>query len=152
VSALTQLITALEATRDETLSHFDLGDDLLERRYAPAKWSVRFILQHLSDSETVFFERLRRTIAEPRPVVWVYDQDAWAAKLDYGRRPLSIARDVFGSARNAIIELARVHYERDGHLEFVHSVTGVHTLTEELDRVASHNAEHLGQIRRALTR
>jgi len=35
-------------------------------------------------------------------------------------------------------------------LEFVHSVTGVRTLKDEFDKVASHNAHHLNQIRTAL--
>ena len=42
------------------------------------------------------------------------------------------------------------HYERNGHLEYVHSVTGVRTLKDELEKVASHNEHHLGQIRTAL--
>jgi hypothetical protein len=32
----------------------------------------------------------------------------------------------------------------------VHSVTGVRTLKDEFDKVASHNQHHLDQIRRAL--
>ena len=152
MNTLEELLSALEQTRDETVSYFDLGDDALARSYAAGKWSVRFILHHLTDSETVFYERLRRAVAEPRPVVWVYDQDAWADKLDYGRRPLSISRDVFVPVRNAIIAFARTHYEKDGEREFVHSVTGLHTMRYELERVASHNALHLDQIRRALTR
>ena len=152
MSALEQLISALEETRDETLSYFDLGDDALARTYDADKWSVRFILHHLSDSETVFYERLRRIVAEPRPVVWVYDQDAWAAKLDYGQRSLSVAQDVFVPLRSAIIAFARTQYEKDGEREYVHSITGLHTMREELERVASHNALHLDQIRRALSR
>ncbi len=35
-------------------------------------------------------------------------------------------------------------------LEFVHSVTGVGTLKDEFDKVASHNEHHLEQIRLAL--
>ena len=52
--------------------------------------------------------------------------------------------------RNAIIHYADRRYASHGHLEFVHSVTGVHTLKDEFDRVASHNEHHLGQIRVAL--
>jgi hypothetical protein len=40
----------------------------------------------------------------------------------------------------------------DGHLEFVHNVTGVRTLRDEFDKVAAHNAHHLTQIRAALSR
>jgi hypothetical protein len=49
-----------------------------------------------------------------------------------------------------VVAAAGEHYERSGHLEFVHSVTGTRTLKDELDKVASHNEKHLGQIRAAL--
>jgi hypothetical protein len=145
-----QLIQELETTRDETLKYFSLDPRDLMRTYAPGKWSVRFILLHLADSETVLFDRIRRVLSEPRQVLWVFDQDAWAKGLDYSRVPLDISRRVYESVRNAIIYYAGIHYETQGHLEFVHSVTGVRTLKDEFDKVASHNAHHLGQIRLAL--
>jgi hypothetical protein len=43
-----------------------------------------------------------------------------------------------------------MHYQKDGHLEWVHSETGVRTLKDEFDKVASHNEHHLRQIRAAL--
>jgi DinB superfamily len=146
------LIHELETTRDETLKCYSLGEQQLRRTYAPGKWSVRYILHHLSDSETVLFDRIRRVLSEPRQVIWVYDQDAWAAGLDYSRVPLDISRRVYESVRNAIIYYAGLHYEERGHLEFVHSVTGVRTLKDEFDKVASHNEHHLEQIRQALAK
>lgn len=144
------IIQHLETTRDETLKLYGLGAAELERTYAPGKWSVRFILHHLADSETVLFERIRRVISEPRPVLWVYDPDAWAKGLDYSRVPLELSRRIYEAARTAVIYYAGLHYETDGHREFVHSVTGVRTLRDEFDKVASHNAHHLGQITAAL--
>jgi len=148
----TLLIRELERTRAETLKCFSLGHRDLARTYAPGKWSVRYVLQHLSDSETVFFDRIRRVLSEPRPVLWVMDQDAWAKGLDYSQVPLDIARQVYDAVRNAIIYYAGVHYERSGHLEWVHSVDGVRTLRGEFDKVAAHNEHHLSQIRLALGR
>jgi len=145
-----QLIRDLETTRDETLMYFSLGEKDLDRRYAPGKWSVRFILHHLADTETVLYDRVRRVISEPRQVLWVFDQDAWARGLDYARVPLGQSRQVYESVRSAVIYHAGVHYERSGHLEFVHSVTGVRTLKNEFDKIAFHNAHHLTQIRAAL--
>ena len=145
-----EFIRQLEATRDETLEYFTLDPHDLSRSYGPGKWSVRFVLLHLADSETVLFDRIRRVLSEPRQVLWVYDQDAWARNLDYSQVPLDISRRVYQSVRNAIIYYAGEHYETKGHLEFVHSVTGVRTLKEEFDKVASHNEHHLGQIRLAL--
>jgi hypothetical protein len=145
-----QLIRDLEKTRDETLKYFSLDQHALTRTYAPGKWSVRFLLHHLADSETVLFDRIRRALSEPRQVLWVFDQDAWAQGLDYSQVPLDISQRVYESVRNAIIYYAGLYYERKGHLEFVHSVTGVRTLKDEFDKVAAHNEHHLGQIRLAL--
>jgi hypothetical protein len=152
MGASMQLIRELERTRDETLSYFSLDQRDLVRTYAPGKWSVRFILHHLSDSETVLFDRIRRVLSEPRQVIWVYDQDAWARGLDYAQVPLEISRRIYESVREAIIYYAGRYYEEKGHLEFVHSVTGVRTLKDEFDKVASHNEHHLAQIRSALPR
>ena len=145
-----QLIRELETTRDETLAYFSLGQRDLTRTYAPGKWPVRFILHHLADSETVLFDRVRRILSEPRQVLWVFDQDAWAKGLDYSQVPLDISRRVYEAVRNAVIYYAAIHYEQKGHLEFVHSVTGVRTLKDEFDKVAMHNEHHLRQIRLAL--
>lgn len=144
------LIRDLERSRDETLSYFALGEGDLARVYAPGKWSVRFILHHLADSETVLYDRVRRVLSEPRQVLWVFDQDAWARGLDYASVPLELSAQVYRSVRGALIYYAGLHYEKNGHLEFVHSVTGVRTLKEELEKVASHNEHHLSQIRLAL--
>jgi uncharacterized damage-inducible protein DinB len=150
MTATDDLIRALERTRDETLGYFSLGEADLARAYAPGKWSVRHLLNHLTDSEVVLAERLRRAISEPGTVIWYYDQDAWAKGLDYPTRPLESCKPVFGALRVAMIELARHHYERDGAKEFVHSKSGLRTVKEEFDKVASHTEHHLTQIRQAL--
>ena len=147
-----QLITDLERTRDETLKYFSLADDDLERTYGPGKWSVRYLLHHISDSEVVLHDRICRVLSEPRQVLWWYDQDAWAKGVDYSTKPLDISRRVYESIREAIIYFAGLHYEDKGHLEFVHSVTGVRTLKDEFDKAADHNDHHLEQIRQALKR
>ena len=146
------LTQELERTRDETLKCFSLDQRDLARTYGRGKWSVTYVLHHLPDSETVFFDRIRRVLSEPRPVLWVMDQDAWAKGLDYARVPLDISRRVYESVRNAIIYYAGVQYEPSGNLEFVHSVDGVRTLRDEFDKVAAHNEHHLRQIRLALGR
>ena len=145
-----QLIRDLERTRDETLTYFSLDQRDLAKTYGEGKWPVRFILHHLADSETVLYDRIRRILSEPRQVLWVFDQDAWAKGLNYSQLPLDLSHRVYGAVRSAVIYYASIHYEKNGHLEFVHSVTGVRTLKDELDKVASHNEHHLRQIRRAL--
>ena len=146
------LVRELESTRDATLAFFSLPEEKLGYAYGPGKWSIRHLLHHVADTETVLNERIRRVLSEPPQTLLVYDQDAWAAALDYATLPLSLSREIFGSVRNAIIHLAGQHYEARGHLTFVHSVTGRRTLGQEMEKVAEHNAHHLEQIRAALRR
>lgn len=146
-----QLIRELERTRDETLGYFKLSDRDLAKTYAPGKWSVAFLLHHLTDSETVLYERVRRVISEqPKPVLWYYHEDAWAKALDYGSIPLETSRAIYSSVRAGVIHAARKHYDAKGHLEWVHSQAGLRTLKDEFDKVATHNEHHLTQIRQAL--
>ena len=144
------IITKLEATRDRTRQYFDLAEAELVRTYAPGKWSVRFILHHLADAETVLNDRIRRTISEPTQVLLVFDQDAWAKRLDYSLMPLDLSQRIYEATRAGIIHLANEHYERSGHLEFIHSETGLRTLKDEFDKVAAHNEDRLKQIEAAL--
>jgi len=145
-----ELIEKLEATKAATLKHYDLSAAQLDQSYAPGKWTIRYLLHHLADAETVLYDRIRRVISEPRQVLWAFDQDAWAANLNYANVPLDLSKRIYAAVRDSVIYYARFNYESKGHLEFVHSETGVRTLKQEFDKVAWHNAHHLEQIERAL--
>ena len=151
MSNATSLIRELERTREETLNYFNLPAADLARTYGPGKWSVQHVLHHLADSETVLHDRICRILSEPRQTVLVFDESAWAKGLDYSRKPLTLSGPVYASLRATIIYYAGLHYESKGHLEFVHSVDGVRTLKQEMDKVASHNEHHLAQSRTALS-
>ena len=145
-----EIIEQLEATKAATLTYYALGDEYLAKSYGPGKWTVRFILHHLADAETVLYDRVRRVISEPKQVLWAFDESAWAKRLDYANVPLELSQHIYSSVRDGIIYHARLHYEGNGHLEFVHNETGVRTLKQEFDKVATHNEHHLQQIKMAL--
>jgi len=88
------IVRRLEAARTRTLGYFDLSDEQLGRSYAPGKWPIRFILHHLADAETVLYDRIRRIISEPRQVLWAFDQDAWAKRLNYSPLPIDLSRRI----------------------------------------------------------
>lgn len=143
------VLAALKQTRDETLPLFKLPEVELGKRYAPGKWTVRYLLHHLADAETVLYDRIRRAISEPNTVVWAFDQDAWANALNYTHTPMAVSEAVYAATRAAILYYAGVYYEALGAQTFVHSETGLRTLKQEFDKVASHNRHHLDQIARA---
>src|ERR1044071_2038769 len=120
-----EIIDSLENTKAQTLKFFELTEADLAKSYGPGKWTVKYILHHLADAEMVLFERIRRVISEPRQVIWAFDQDAWARKLDYANMPLDLSRHIFAAVRDGIIHDVRLHYDNSSQLEFVHSETGV---------------------------
>ncbi|MEZ4632787.1 MAG: DinB family protein [Deinococcales bacterium] len=145
------LVGGLEQTHQQTLTYFALDDQSLEKSYAPNKWSVRYILHHLADAESVLYDRVRRVISTGKQVIWAFDQDAWANRLDYQNRPMSVSKGIYMSIRQGVIYQARAHYETLGQLEFVHSETGLRTLKDEFDKIVWHNERHLEQIKKALS-
>jgi hypothetical protein len=113
---------------------------------APGKWSVRQILAHLSDAEMVAADRLRRIIAENNPTIVAYDQDAWAANLDYGRRKSSQALETFrrirGESHELLKELPEATFQRTGK----HTERGTITLRQLLQLMAEHAEGHARQV------
>ena len=144
------IIEQLEQAKAETLQYFDLPEQDLLKNYGPGKWSIRYVLHHLADSENIFLYRIRRVLSEPKQVIWAANSDAWAKTLDYSSVPLELARGVYVASRDAVVYLARRHYGKSHEIQFVHSEAGLRTLKDEFDKVALHNRQHIGHMEKAL--
>jgi len=116
--------------------------------YTPGsgKWSIRQIMAHLADSETVAAQRFRQVIAEDNPTIIAFDQNAWAQNLDYARRIPKNSLDTFRRVRAENHELLKAlpegTYERTG----THSERGPLTLRQLLDIYAEHAESHARQV------
>lgn len=66
----------------------DLTDAQLDTFFRPeaavGRWSCRVLVGHLADAEIVFIHRMRRTVAEERPVLAVWDENAFLDGQMYG--------------------------------------------------------------------
>lgn len=144
------IIEELQKTQSQTLSYFDLSEAELAKTYAPGKWTVRQLLHHITDADTVLYDRIRRTISNPGQVIWAFDQDLWAQGLDYTTFPLEVNKAIYTATRAAVIHLAQLHYAGAADKPFVHSATGLRTLKDEFEKVVWHNQRHLDQIAQAL--
>ena len=144
------ILNQLKKTKEQTLPYFNLGEEDLRKTYALGKWTVKELLHHLADAETVLYERIRRGISEKNVVVWGFDQDAWCEKLDYKNQNLALNKPIYSATRDAVISLTKCYYQSHGANQYVHSETGLRTVKDEIDKVAWHNAHHLNQIEIAL--
>jgi hypothetical protein len=143
----------------ELLERFRRGAELIasmttgaagpELDFSPGegKWSVRQIVCHLADSECVASMRFRQLIAEENPAIQAYDQDAWASKLDYSRRKISLGLETFRRIRSdnydLLKELPAETFSRRG----THSERGSVSLLDMLEIYAAHAEGHARQIR-----
>ncbi|MCK6471547.1 MAG: DinB family protein [Planctomycetes bacterium] len=142
----TGAIKELQASLKATLHHFDRPAAVQKRSYAPGKWTMREMLVHISDTEAVLLDRLRRLAADRKPVLQGFDQDEWARGLRYAKRDLKLARLQFEAARRGILELLRLVPAKTFARAGRHSEYGRLTFAWVLDKVVKHNAHHLEQL------
>ena len=146
------LLKQLIESGEKTEMYYNLPESDLLKTYENGKWNIKMILVHLSDAESVLHDRLKRVISEPKGVIWAFDQDLWSKNLDYENFPLEISKGIYAAKRKSVIYLAEKFYTKCGHKEFVHSETGLRTLSQEFEKIANHNLSHLNQIEIALKR
>jgi hypothetical protein len=122
--------------------------DLLTAHPIQGKWSAAEIVHHLADSETTSGLRLRRLLVEDHPLIQGYDQDAYAAALNYNNRDIAPSLDAFRSARATAVQLFEFMSDEDWQREGTHSESGSYSAKDWLTIYAAHAHNHAAQIRR----
>ncbi len=123
-------------------------DEELDTAPAPGKWTACEIVHHLADSEMTSALRLRRLIAEDRPVIVGYDQEDYARKLFYDR-PVDASLAAFKAARDTTAQILRRLTPGDWLREGTHTESGRYTVDDWLGIYGVHAHDHADQIRRA---
>ena len=142
-----EILTELATTRDELLPWYGASyAPLHARSYLPGKWTAQQLLIHLADAESVLLDRVRRLAADHQPLLWAFDQDAWAVRLAYPERDLGAAGRLFAAARETIIELAVAATTTTLANTGVHTQRGKVNLAETLAGIARHSRHHLHQL------
>ncbi|MEW6737287.1 MAG: DinB family protein [Acidobacteriota bacterium] len=125
-----------------------LSESELEFKPDPNKWSIREIVIHLCDSEIVGAYRIRSVLAEEGAFFTSYNQDKWAANLNYNKRNLNNALELFRLMRKSTGELFEDLCEEDWQRTGVHEERGRMTLLDLLELYAEHSENHVAQIRK----
>jgi len=141
----------------ELLERFRRGAELLavvttgaagpELDFAPeGKWGVRTIVCHLADTEAVNVMRFRQMIAEDNPTLIPWDQNKWAANLDYKKRKISQPIETFRRLRGENYELLKDQPEETFSRTAQHQERGSVTVLDMLRLHAEHVEKHVQQI------
>ena len=124
--------------------------DALKWRPEPKRWSAHEIIVHCADSESNAHMRLRYLLAEDKPVIQGYDQDRWAARLDYHALPLDAALLTVEAVRANTVPILRRMTDRDWQRVGTHSESGRYAAEDWLMIYAEHLEKHSGQLERNL--
>ncbi|QDV89997.1 Putative metal-dependent hydrolase YfiT [Phycisphaerae bacterium RAS2] len=84
-----------------------LTDSQLDALPIPGTWSIRQIVVHLMDSDLIAAYRMKRIIAEDRPRLDVWDENAFVPKLRYERQSASRAAELFRVNRLVMADILR---------------------------------------------
>jgi hypothetical protein len=144
-----ELIARYKDGYNEVAKHLDgFPQAFLTAHPIPGKWSAAEIVHHLADSETTSALRLRRLLVEDHPLIQGYDQDAYAARLNYNNRDIAPALDAFRGARATTAQLLDSMSNEDWRREGTHSESGSYSAEDWLAIYAAHAHNHASQIER----
>lgn len=133
-----QIVNALKGVTEEEL---DFSRE-------QGKWSSREIVHHVADSETTAAIRFRRLLVEFQPYIGGYDQDDFARKLHYSKRPIEPALKAIEGARATTAQLLDLMTEHDWKRSGEHSESGTYSTETWLGIYAAHAHNHAEQIRK----
>jgi uncharacterized damage-inducible protein DinB len=110
-------------------------------------WSAHEVAAHLADAEVVLGWRIREVLAEDEPMLQPFDQDVWAAKLNYGDRELATSLATYAANRQANLELLRFAGDAGLERKYRHPEFGNRPLRALIEHIADHDLAHLRQVR-----
>jgi uncharacterized damage-inducible protein DinB len=125
-----------------------LSSEQLRQPEKPGKWSIAQVLQHLADSDVVWAWRMRLILAQDRPAITGYDQDAWAERLHYAETDPSDAIELFTVLRRSNIRLLERTVPQQLTRVGIHAERGPESLEHLRRMYAGHDLLHLAQIDR----
>ena len=125
----------------------------LTARPVPGKWTTLEVVCHLADSDQCYAHRMKRVIAEERPLLIGYDESRFTASLAYHTMELEEELALVELTRRQTARLLRALPEEAFRRVGVHSESGLLTLEKLLDIEVEHIPHHVRFVhekRRAL--
>ncbi len=134
------LVSALEAVPRESW----------EYKPSPTDWSVKEIIVHLGDSESMAALRVRKLIVEPGSTLMAYDESGWADALHYQKQDAEESLQVIKYARQSTYRLLKTLPEDVFRHAVVHpEYDEPYTFEQWLTIYAHHIPNHVEQLKRS---
>lgn len=129
------------------------SEAVLHRPPAPDAWSARDIVAHLRACAEVWGRSIDRMIAEHDPTIRYVSPRSWIKRTDYLSQNFAESLRAFAEVRRGLLD-ALVGLDVAGwsrRATFTGTTLGREaTVLSYAKRMAEHEVQHLGQLRRAL--
>ena len=144
---------AMQREAPRTLARLIEGslEEVLNRRPAPGKWSIRSILAHLAEDELASSWRYRQMIEHSGAALPSFDQDEWARLGDYESWTAREALEMFRLLREANLRMFARLTDDEWQRWGTHAERGRITVQALARHMAEHDVNHIGQVRRLLS-
>ncbi|MBC8044313.1 MAG: DinB family protein [Rhizobacter sp.] len=126
-----------------------LSESKVKWKPNPKKWSIREILCHLADSETVALSRIHLIVAsspDAQPVLVAYDQDELVSRYAYNAQDELTALQTFKYLRKHAAALLKSLPESAFQKTGNHTERGKISIMDLLELYTKHGETHLRQI------
>ena len=121
-------------------------EDARRFRPAPGEWSPHELVIHLADADVNGYLRFRKLVAEPGATVPGYEQDAWAASLDYHGQDPELAIELMARLRALTHPILESLDDAIWGHTVSHSERGPWTMEDWLRTYTEHVDDHLAQM------
>ncbi len=109
----------------------------------PGTWSIQQIVLHIVDSDLVLADRMKRVIAEDKPLLIGFDESKFTARLHYEVQDPALACDVLAKNRQLMASVLRKLPDEAFDRAGIHSERGKVTLADLLLNAVNHLQHHL---------
>lgn len=109
----------------------------------PGTWSIQQIVAHLADSDLIAAYRMKRIIAEDRPKLDLWDENAFVPRLDYQSWPANEACELFRLNRVVLAHVLRGLPDEAYDRVALHPEMGPMTLGQFLRIYVNHLDHHM---------
>lgn len=123
-----------------------LTESELDRSFERGKWSIRQQVNHLADCEINYVQRMKKVIAEDKPLLPVFESDKWAKSLFYDKSLADDSIALFFTLRATMARVLRGLSDKDFDRFGIHTEDGKVTLLDFLERAVEHAEHHTKMI------
>lgn len=120
-----------------------LSADELDSIPIPGQWSIRQVVCHLTDSEILYADRMKRILAEHEPPLMNADPESFLAALQVAHRDLEDELQLIVAIRTHVGQILKPLLPEQFARIGIHSTDGPMTLAAALERAANHLPHHV---------